>query len=54
MMSSVNVSDYISNHRKIIFGGRKLIINNKKLCVYVSLRHNNLLIDILLNVFEIS
>lgn len=37
MMSSVNVSDYISNHRKIIFGGRKLIINNKKkvMCICV-------------------
>ena len=37
MKSSVNVSDYISNHRKIIFGERKLVINNnnKKRYVYV-------------------
>ena len=28
MKSSVNVNDYISNHRMIIFGERKLVINN--------------------------
>ena len=30
MKSSVNVNDYISNHRKIMFGERKLVINNNK------------------------
>ena len=35
MKSSINASDYIDNHRKIVCGQEKLIINPKSVCVCV-------------------